>query len=740
MRERFTRTIRSRFLAAALATIAALLAGRGSQGDPVSLPPGTGDRLSHTVLVVSGAVSDGNLLPPAHDLPPIVFVLRTPATPTTPTPVQFPGFGPGGRLLSPGGQLMLRERNGRLRSIVGDSTLFDVSDPAVSWDARRIAFAGVEHRGDPWRLYLVNADGSGLRPITRSDRALDLGPLGSTASETFARYDDFDPCWLPDGRIVFASTRFPQLSQEGRLPVSNLFVVNADGRGLERLTAERNGAEEPMIDRTGRIVYARWLFNPYLPSDASASGLTPDRAAAVQADTVDHWQLVSIFPDGDRIQLAAGQLGTRVRAGAYQPCMLPDGTIAGVEPDRASILPAARTTSLVAFGPILGNAPARIGPAGGIAISPAALPDGRILFSYSPMRSIERGADGIPIFTEVPFELRALTPGGARSQELVLSVNGADVLDAVPLTKRKVPPVIGPQGGIDDPAWTLPVTRLDQVRRGHDTFRFDDLNVFATGPVDSPFPDAPKIANKVRIRFFAALARPEAATGDTVVLVREAKLEDSGAVHESDIPGDVPMFEQLVDDLGHVLRSSRGPAHVPGFNFARTGSGTKCIGCHAGHSALPVPRNYLEAKWFNASTSADVAVSGGSDGALLVDRRAKGPIRGTGWVAGSEGEPWARLKWAIPIEAKALVLYAPTPDGAAGTDLQVRGCDVILLRDGREVGHALAGRVRPQGTRIEFPPVRIDAVELRRFRVQGSVERRPAVALAEIETIARMIE
>jgi hypothetical protein len=213
-------------------------------------------------------------------------------------------------------------------------------------------------------------------------------------------------------------------------------------------------------------------------------------------------------------------------------------------------------------------------------------------------------------------------------------------------------------------------------------------------------------------------------------------------VHESDIPGDVPMFEQLVDANGHVLRSAHGPAHVPGMNFSRIGSGTKCVGCHEGHSALPVPRNNLEAKWFNASSSATVLVSStaaGSGGAL-VDRRAKGPIRDTGWVAaGAEGQ-WARLTWAAPIEARSIVLYAPSPDGRAGTHLQVRSCQLVFFRDGREVGRATADRVRPEGTRIDFSPVRLDAVEVRPTRVSGTVEGRKAVALAEIETIARLIE
>ena len=51
--------------------------------------------------------------------------------------------------------------------------------------------------------YLIGVDGSGLRQVTpEEDRS-------SIAMESLRGYDDTDPVWLPDGRIVFTSTRYP---------------------------------------------------------------------------------------------------------------------------------------------------------------------------------------------------------------------------------------------------------------------------------------------------------------------------------------------------------------------------------------------------------------------------------------------------------------------------------------------------------------------------------------------------
>jgi TolB protein len=79
--------------------------------------------------------------------------------------------------------------------------------PAWSPDGRKIAFAG-ERDGNS-EIYLMNADGSGQRSLT-SDLAY-----------------DGDPSWSPDGRkITFVSNR------DGRYAV---YVMNADGSGQRSL-------------------------------------------------------------------------------------------------------------------------------------------------------------------------------------------------------------------------------------------------------------------------------------------------------------------------------------------------------------------------------------------------------------------------------------------------------------------------------------------------------------------------
>jgi hypothetical protein len=169
------------------------------------------------------------------------------------------------------------------------------------------------------------------------------------------------------------------------------------------------------------------------------------------------------------------------------------------------------------------------------------------------------------------------------------------------------------------------------------------------------------------------------------------------------------------------------------------------VGCHAGHSALPVPESAGLGQWVNATPSADVTATSSAPGTAgpgaIGDRRTRGPATEIAWVAlGAAGERLT-LRWKWVIEVKTLVVYALGPDPAPGTDLQIHECELVFLRDGREVGRRVArGRLSPGGTRVECGDVRVNAIEIHPLRVTGLVLHRPAVAIAEVETIARLIE
>lgn len=536
--------------------------------------------------------------PPAKDLPPIVFVSRQPVPGEARA---VPGLGPHHRAIVTGGRLLLRERDGRVRELLPPGAFVDVSDPTVSPDGRRIAFAGVSRHDGPWRIWVLGADG-GPRPVT-------LDPGDS------ARVDDLDPCWLDDTSLVFASTRYPQRAQYADLPVTNLFttcVAPTPGRHCppRRVTAERNGAEEPALDaRTGRLLFARWWFNRYRAADSPA-GITAEPGGGVARDTVNLWQVMEITPSDHRARLAGGDLGSRRGTMGYQPSALADGGIAAVYAANLGLSPRPGGTGIHRFSPAFGGGARLVGAlvaarAGDVyagaeglappsACAPAGLADGRVLFSYDP------GARG-------EFGLYVMRGDGSRI-ERVIDLPGTLELDAAPVVARPGIPR-GPAPAVEereDPegyaralaAGRIPVDEHTPVAAPPDdprwfaspaaTFRFHNLDVFADGPAGSPARGAAPRTPGTRIRFFATVPRPEREGGDSAVLVREVPVGANGEVNERGLPADIPMFEQLVGPDGRVLMTAHGPAHVAGFNAGVAGNASRCVGCHLGHSTLPL--------------------------------------------------------------------------------------------------------------------------------------------------------
>jgi hypothetical protein len=78
--------------------------------------------------------------------------------------------------------------SGKLTTLVDDPR-GGVRDPQVHYDGTKILFSYRKGGTENYLLYEISADGTGLRQLTDGS------------------YDDIEPTYLPDGRIVFVSTR-----------------------------------------------------------------------------------------------------------------------------------------------------------------------------------------------------------------------------------------------------------------------------------------------------------------------------------------------------------------------------------------------------------------------------------------------------------------------------------------------------------------------------------------------------
>ncbi len=173
--------------------------------------------------------------------------------------------------MTPGGDLYVRDQasTGAVETnVTGGITQGkgDVRDLDVSADGKKLVFSlhlplipnATPNQQTTWNVYEYDAVTKAVTQLTSND---------------ITRGDDVGAHYLPDGRIVFASTRqtatqavlldesrpqYPAQTDDRQQPIFELHVMNADGTDVHQITFNTNHDFDPSVQNDGQIVFSRW--------------------------------------------------------------------------------------------------------------------------------------------------------------------------------------------------------------------------------------------------------------------------------------------------------------------------------------------------------------------------------------------------------------------------------------------------------------------------------------------------
>lgn len=408
-----------------------------------------------------------------------------------------------------------------------------------------------------FHLFAIDSEGGNLRQLT------------------FGCEDDFDPCPLPDGRLIFMSSRrggFCRCDNPFEpIPTHTLHRLDPAGGEIQTLSWHETNEWHPAVLNDGRIVYCRWDY--------------VDRSAA-------HFHGLWVTnPDGSNPRVLFGNYTKEISA-CFQPRAVPGsnrivflagahhanvgGSLVLFDPSRAELDPESgqdRFESLERLTPEVCFPETSEGWPGSFYHSPWPLSEDHYLvaFSFDPLPGCgskfrHDSQTGIYYFDRFG------------NLELLYRRPGICSLAPVLLGSRPAPPQIPetPDTALEtegefilaDVNWSLlPMPENRPIR---------ELRIFQVLPKETTH-----IANRPRIG--AANVEPAR------MLLGTVPVEPDGSAWFR-APAGKPLYFQAVDAEGRAVQSMRSVTYL------QPGERRGCVGCHEAPTTAPPRRELLALK------------------------------------------------------------------------------------------------------------------------------------------------
>ena len=421
--------------------------------------------------------------------------------------------------------------------------------PDLSYDGKTILFgwsSGGKTKWSPetrFSVFKVGADGKGLTRLTDGC------------------FDDFDPIWMPDGRVVFMSTRRHGFGRcHGRpVPAFTMFSIKPDGSDMYSIDFHETNEFHPSVDNRGMIVYTRW---DYVDRDHSAAH-----------------HMWHCYPDGrdprsfhanyalpfSTVESEPKPRGLNMRPWAEFHCRSIPGSkkyIATAGPHHGQAFGALVTIDISIPDDNKMSQVKRI------------TPDARFPESECRTRGLENMSYGTAWPLSESFYLcnykdSAVVLDEMGNREILCkTTNGLRILDPTPLRPRTKPPIIATQTyqgerlKSDSPIATIGVMNIyitDEYGKFPKGLKIEQMRIVQILPKASPRANNPRIG-----RGDQSLAR---------IPLGVVPVESDGSLF-CKAPVGKAIYFQMLDENGMAVQSMRSATYV------HPGERLSCIGCH----------------------------------------------------------------------------------------------------------------------------------------------------------------
>jgi len=417
----------------------------------------------------------------------------------------------------------------------------------VGYDAKQMLFAMSEAGRKGWSpegvFHIFKCD---IDPNNASAGIRNLTQL------TTGVWNDFDPCFMPNGRILFISERIGGLGRchGRRVPTYTLHTMLPNGEDIIPISYFETNEWHPSIDNNGMIIYTRWDY--------------------VDRDTNVAHHIWHTYPDGRDPRSYHGnypirrndrpwmEMSNRAVPGSHKYI-----SVAAGHHDRAYgslVMIDIRKKDDRKMSQLKRITPENPFPEaeGGkkIYATPWPLSEDFYITVYKP------GAKQLGIYLLDAFG----------NKIYLHEAKGISCLDPIPLIARKRPPIIPSRtrqarediklmGPPADPKWgTVTVNNVYEAE-----FPFEKGTKITHLRLISIFPKSTQNADRPRI----GIGRQSLARG----VLGTVPVEKDGSAHFK-VPVGVNFYMQALDDRGLCIQTMRSATYV------HPGETLSCIGCH----------------------------------------------------------------------------------------------------------------------------------------------------------------